>query len=424
MIRSLTDESVLLSHPTGNSNVKAVISALEKSGMLAEVNSTFGVSFESNWPKLLPGALQREVLRRTFPISTSKLKIHPFLEVLRMSSHKLGLNYLVRHEYGMASANAVYRQFDRSVARRLPFLVRKRKVKAVYAYEFGALDTFVVAKELGLKCLYELPIAYWETSRRLLEEETQRLPDWGVTLEGGIKDPESNCERKTRELELADGVIVPSKFVLDSLPAWAKGKKVVMSPFGSPELIAGTKRTIIPKVGSRRKLRVLFVGSMGQRKGLGDLFEAISLLNPSDIELVVLGSPLAPMEFYRNKLPDFTFEPSREHNSVLALMRSCDVFCLPSIVEGRALVMQEAMSQGLPIIITPNTGGDDLVLEGRTGFLVPIRSPEAIAEKLTWFSDHRRKIPDMAIQSMQHAASYTWNGYGTTIIEFLKGLIN
>src|SRR5690606_39238450 len=97
----------------------------------------------------------------------------------------------------------------------------------------------------------------------------------------------------------------------------------------------------------------------------------------------VLGSMQSSFDFYKDKIKrGFIYEKGRPHEEVLKLMKSCDVFCLPSIVEGRALVMQEAMSQGLPLIITPNTGGEDLIKNGETGFLVPIRSPEVIAEKI------------------------------------------
>ena len=128
------------------------------------------------------------------------------------------------------------------------------------------------------------------------------------------------------------------------------------------------------------------------------------------------------MEFYKKELPDFTYEPNRSNAQVLALMRSCDVFCLPSIVEGRALVMQEAMSQGLPIIITPNTGGEDLVIEGKTGFMVPVRSPEKLAEKISWFLDNRLQIAEMGKMAQQHAASYTWKGYGKNVIDAINTL--
>jgi glycosyltransferase involved in cell wall biosynthesis len=84
--------------------------------------------------------------------------------------------------------------------------------------------------------------------------------------------------------------------------------------------------------------------------------------------------------------------------------------------------MQEAMSQGLPLLITPNTGGEDLIEEGRTGFLVPIRSPEAIAEKLTWFLDNRTAIPEMGRLAQQLAARYTWDSYGAQVFNQLNEL--
>jgi glycosyltransferase involved in cell wall biosynthesis len=289
----------------------------------------------------------------------------------------------------------------------------------VYTYEDSALDTFRAAKDLGLKCVYDLPISYWEVGRKLMEEEVQRLPAWADALGGGMADSPAKLERKARELELADLVVVPSRFVADSLPAWAGQKTRVLSPFGSPLPAAAPAQKV---VDPSKPLRVLFVGSMGQRKGLGDLFQAMHLLKGENIELVVMGSLLNEPAFYRGQYADFTLEKGRPHAEVLALMRSCDVFCLPSLYEGRALVMQEAMSQGLPIVITPNTGGDDLVIEGKTGFLVPIRSPEKIAEKLAWFNQNRQELPAMSEAAVQHAASYTWKKYSEVVIDAIRKL--
>ncbi|MBC8117290.1 MAG: glycosyltransferase family 4 protein, partial [Candidatus Saccharimonas sp.] len=91
-----------------------------------------------------------------------------------------------------------------------------------------------------------------------------------------------------------------------------------------------------------------------------------------------------------------------------------------SIVEGRALVQQEAMSCGLPIIITPNTGGEDLVDEGRTGFLVPIRSPEKIAEKISWCADHRPETAEMGQAAMALSREYTWEKYTRKILRTIN----
>ncbi|MEJ6981983.1 glycosyltransferase family 4 protein [Pedobacter sp. P351] len=401
---------VVVSHPTGNRNVRAVIDNLLAADLLAEFCTTLAVAPDSFVLKLLPAALRRELQRRAFDIPFHKIFTHPQREVLRILLPKAGLHQFTRYEDSFAGIDKVYQDFDQNTAKRLTTLAKNKNVDAVYAYEDGALATFQKAKELGIKCIYDLPIAYWEYGRKLMEAEARRLPDWACTLGGGINDSEEKLERKTKEMELADMIVAPGTFVTRSLPEWAKTKFVHVSPFGSPASDETSK-----KEQSNRRLRVLFAGSMGQRKGLGDLFEAMKLLKTSQIELVVMGSLLAPMEFYRTQYADFTYEPGRPHDQVLALMRSCDVFCLPSIVEGRALVMQEAMSQGLPIIITPNTGGEDLIIPGKTGFLVPVSSAESIAEKLTWFLENRTEIPQMGIFARQHSATYTWDAYGSSI---------
>ena len=99
-------------------------------------------------------------------------------------------------------------------------------------------------------------------------------------------------------------------------------------------------------------------------------------------------------------------------------MKAHDALVLPSIVEGRALVQQEALSCGLPIIVTPNAGGEDLVEEGITGHLVPIRSPKKIAEAIRTMI--KNKNPKVCIQKLcqKKAKQYTWSNYAQKIIEF------
>jgi glycosyltransferase involved in cell wall biosynthesis len=409
---------IVLSHPTGNANVRAVLGSLASKKLLSRFYTTIAAFPGNIWYRLGGIVPLAEFRRRSFdPVLQPYTHLYPWWEVGRAFASKVGGKRLLAHETGLFSIDQIYRAFDRHVAAGLPAAARAGAT-AVYAYEDGALETFTRAKRLGLKCIYDLPIAYWETGRRLMQEEAERLPEWAGTLGGGIRDSEGKLQRKQRELELADTVVGPGSFVMDSLPVWSADKKRIVSPFGSPAFVhLPEKERGNGNVGLKCPLRVLFVGSMGQRKGLGDLFTAISLLKGLNVELVVLGSLLAPMEFYRKQLPGFTYEIGRSHQQVLALMRTCDIFCLPSIVEGRALVMQEAMSQGLPIIITRNTGGEDLVIDGKTGFMVPIRSPHSIAEKINWFLEHRDILPAMADQAKQHAQSYTWEAYGKTIVD-------
>jgi len=142
---------------------------------------------------------------------------------------------------------------------------------------------------------------------------------------------------------------------------------------------------------------------MTQRKGLADVFAAIKMLNSADVELVVMGSPIQSLSWYQERSPAFTYEPPRPHREFLELMRTCDVLLLPSLVEGRALVQQEAMACGLPVIATRNAGADDLIADGETGFLVPIRSPGEIAAKLEWCLRNRAAVAGMGIAAQERA---------------------
>lgn len=412
---------VLLAHPTTNQFFRHLATSLYEHKLLGVPATCFNWRAEK-WQRFsmyLPSGLRRELMRRSFSEKwAGRMISRPGLEVARLLSVRMGWHSWLAHQRGWCCLDAVYQDFDRWLAKQLT--ERKDDLDAVYAYEDSSFAVFKRAKELGKHRVYDLPIAYWQTLRTLLGEEKERLPEWKVTLGGGVEDSEAKLERKTQEMELAEVVVCPSHFVVNSLPEEVRlHKKIVMAPFGSPQTTPNEAQT--NHLRSSR-MRVLFAGSMSQRKGLGDLMAAMKLLNRSDVELVVMGSLQAPMDFYSSQYEGFTYEPGRPHHMVLELMRSCDVFCLPSIVEGRALVMQEAMSQGLPLIITSNTGGEDLIEEGVTGSLVPIRSPEQIAEKIAWFADHRDMLPDMAEAAKAKAAGFTWYHYGKTIAEAISKL--
>ena len=392
-----------MSHPTGNANVRAVLAALDEAGRLDVFFTTVGVR-GNGMPAFVPGTIRRRIGRRSFTVRNARLEFHPWKELLRLA--------------GRESIDTVCFDLDAHVA--AACRQRPAGLDAVYAYEDCARDTFRLARERGWHTFYDLPIAYWETSQRLLHEEAQRWPEWEPTLVG-TRDARAKLERKTEELALADVVFCPSTFVLESLPVEARlNKACVVAEFGSPRIDA-TAPVRCAQAGE--PLRVLFAGSLTQRKGLADLFAAMRQLNRRDVELVVMGSPIAPLEFYRRQWPAFRYEPPRPHAEVLALMRACDVLVLPSIVEGRALVQQEAMACGLPLLVTPNAGGADLIEEGRTGFLVPIRSPDRLAEKIAWLADHRLALADMRTAAQEKAREYTWPAYGEKVLAAVDAVL-
>jgi len=410
---------ILLAHPFGNANVRAVLAALDQAGLLAKFVTALGWSNASPLVHEFPANLRSQMARRGYELPQDKIKSFPAREIIRLLAQKMHQRWLVEHERGWASIDRVWCELDTFAAGFLRESHQSHKIRGVYAYEDCAERLFETAQEIGVRRVYDLPIAYWQTTRRLLEEEAQRYPEWEPTL-GGTRDSDEKLARKTRELDLAELVICPSTFVLDSLPERARASKsCVVAPFGSPTLEQ------VEPVGHRAQkgpLRILFAGALSQRKGLADLFAAMKLVSSKEVELVVMGSLLRPLAWYREQFPRFIHEPPRAHDDVLRLMRTCDVLVLPSIVEGRALVQQEAMACGLPLIVTKNAGGDDLIEEGKTGFLVPIRAPEAIAEKISWCATNRDRISGMAIAAQRRADELTWHDYGVKVLAAIQSL--
>jgi glycosyltransferase involved in cell wall biosynthesis len=404
---------ILLTHPFGNANVRAVLSALDQARLLAKFVTALGWSNSSPLVHALPANLRAQLERRGYDLPHYKIKTHPAREIVRLLAEKFQQRWLIRHERGWASIDRVWRGVDEFSAAYLQQNHERLKVRAVYAYEDCAERLFETAHRLGIRCIYDLPIAYWETARRLLQNEAERYPEWEPTLVA-TRESDEKLARKNRELDLAELVVCPSAFVLDSLPKKTRlTKPCVVAPFGSPAAeeieSSGPERVGGP-------MRFLFAGALTQRKGLADLFAAMKLVASKEVELVVMGSLLMPMQFYRKEFPNFIYESPREHPAVLRLMRSCDVLVLPSIVEGRALVQQEAMACGLPLIVTRNAGGEDLIVEGETGFLVPAGSPTAIAKKIEWFVENAGRLRAMSSAARAKAAELTWPAYGEKIL--------
>jgi glycosyltransferase involved in cell wall biosynthesis len=408
---------VVLSHPTGNSFVREAAIGFHEKQLLREFNTCIGACGDNFFQLLASFPFLKEINRRAYACELAPyLRLHPWREFGRLVAEKMGINFLTKNESGFFSVDAVYQSFDKSVAKNL----MTKHFLAVYCYEDGALETFRAAKKKGAKCIYDLPIAYWRANRALLDEEVERLPSWRQTLVGTF-DSVAKFARKEEELDLADMVVCPSHFVFDSIPERVRAsKKIYIIPFGSPrisQLLDSKKRE------PSSKLRILFAGSMTQRKGLADVFAAFKLLDPKKYELHVMGTPIADLSFYYDQCQNFIHHPSRSNEKVLELMRSCDVFVLPSIVEGRALVQQEAMSCGLPIIVTKNAGAEDLVADGKAGFLVPIRSPQVIAEKLEILQRDRNLNESMGNAAKEKARQLTWATYRAKISQIVASFI-
>ena len=388
----------VVSHPTGNTFVRALLKELNKQIQLEKFFTTIGAGIEANtWLSYISRG------KRQYEIPDKMISRQWMPEFTRLLTK--GDQEKKRHR-----ADDSYKALDEKVSCKLG----NHTSQILHAYEDGCSSSFARAKELGVQCSYELPIAHWATVRRLLAEEAERYPEWEPTLES-TREPETKLFRKEEELRLADRITCPSQFVLDSIPLEIRqNTPCQISPFGSP-LFEPVDFEDSPK---KDIIKIIFVGSMSQRKGLADLFEAMKLLKHEPVSLSIVGQPSMPMDFYRKQFSKFEYYPPCSNSKVRKIMQQHDILVLPSIAEGRALVQQEAASCGLPIIVTPNAGGEDLVEGGVTGHLIPIRSPEKIAEAIIAMTANRKNKVEIKKLCQKKSQAYSWTNYAQKIIHF------
>jgi glycosyltransferase involved in cell wall biosynthesis len=396
------------SHPTGNANSRAVVMGVLNAGLLFEFHTTVATFPLNIFDRISFFRGFSEFKRRSFSAELEPYtKSWPFYELGRFAAVKAGLSKLTRHEKDMFSIDAVYRNFDKRVAQSLK-ITPANAINAIYSYEDGALLSFREAKMQGLQCLYDLPIGYWRTARRLMSIERERWPDWIPTLTG-FDDSAEKLNRKDEELRLADQIFVASRFTANSLMDFpGELAPVTIIPYGFPPV--SDIRQYIPL--KRRALKILFVGSLSQRKGIADLFAAVKAIG-KHVELTVVGRKVvANCAVLDEALARHTWIPSLPHAEILKLMREHDVLVFPSLFEGFGLVITEAMSQGTPVITTERTAGPELIVNQENGWLINAASTEALQKAIEDILYKPNLIEEFGRAAMKSAGKRPWNIYG------------
>lgn len=277
----------------------------------------------------------------------------------------------------------------------------------VIAQYGGCKQTFKRARVLYGRTVLDHPIARHQQGRELLDEEARHRPDFADTIdERGSRLDQRHLERIDAEVELADMIVVGSKFAAASFAGVVPADRIKVIPYGV-DLAAFAPRGDTHRPGP---LKVLFAGQVTQRKGIGYVLDAMRLLDPEKFELEIVGRVRGSGAGLRQ------YEGLFQHRSALrpaempSMYRKADVLVLPSIVEGSALVVLEAMASGLPVVVTANAGAD-AVRDGVDGFVVPLRSPEAIAERLSTLEADPALRARMGAAARERAQEFGWEAF-------------
>jgi glycosyltransferase involved in cell wall biosynthesis len=266
------------------------------------------------------------------------------------------------------------------------------------------------AKALGMTTVVQIASSHPNFQNRLMREEFAR---WGQTW----RVCTAGLARTLREIDQADYVLIPSDFVRESfLAEGIPESKLIQMPFG-----VDVSRFTPAAASEGRPFRAVFVGQVGLRKGVPYLLEAWKRLGWRDAELWLVGRVLPEI---KEVLKTYADLPGVRTVGFLgapaAAYQQADIFVFPSIEEGSALVTYEAMACGLPVVTTPNAGS--LVRDGVEGFIVPIRDPDALAERMERLRANARLRQALGRAARMRAEEFTWEQHGQALIQHYKSI--
>lgn len=251
---------------------------------------------------------------------------------------------------------------------------------------------------------------------RLLRQEYQRWrqPYAGTDLR--------SIRQEEAEYEQCDCITVPSQFALNSfLQMGLPAPKMRKIPYGVD--LASFSPGPAPAAG---EFRILFVGQVGFRKGIPYLLRAFEQLRHPGKRLVVIGKVLPEIQpFLRSQSwPQVTFLGIQPREVVARYMRESHAFVLPSLEEGLALVLAQAMASGVVVLATPNSGAEDLIESGRDGFIVPAREVEMLSSRLRELAEDRpqwERMRQAAIQNVRQRQG--WQAYGDQFASLCQEMV-
>lgn len=272
---------------------------------------------------------------------------------------------------------SMYPLFDKWVSHHL---VPGDHIISSYAYANTCFD--IVRKNGGntyLDAGNSHPDNFWE----ILSEEHRR---WNVKHP---PVPHFYINRAKETVAKTDFVLSPSQFVTNSFLQRGFTQNQII-----PILYPANLEVFKPKNELRpdhQPLTIINTGGFSFRKGTPYLFEAYREIRKTvpNARLMVTGTPPKANSFLANHYSDLPIEwiPFVPHQLLAKRLQSADLFIFPSLEDGWARTVTEAMACGLPVIVTKNTGACDDVIQDVNGSIVPIRDPIAIATAaIAWWN--------------------------------------
>lgn len=258
----------------------------------------------------------------------------------------------------------------------------------IHAMPGQCLETFRAARRSGVQTVLNHatgPVREWV---QIMEPEYARV---GLRIEEVCPYDAAYFAREEQEYALSDWHCAASTVVRDQLIACGIAReKIWVVPYGADEKLFFPDDSKTP-----REFRIVFAGLLGLRKGLKTLLDALTLAGREswrvDFYGGALGEAQADIAAYRGRTP-LEFHGPVSQAQLGEVFRRSSLLVLPSIEEGFGLVVPQALSCGVPCIVSDAVGAKDLIRRGENGSIFATRDSSALAAELAWWAENPRRV--------------------------------
>lgn len=296
----------------------------------------------------------------------------------------------------------------------------KHKADVVIMYDTNSNTCFRYLKEHApeIKRVLDVTIANRLYLKTVYEKEMVKYPEYKEHIYNEQKDviDDLSHDRRVEELENAQFFLAGSNFVKKSLLySGVKEEAIYVVNYGVDKDIFSFQN---PQP-SKLPLKLLFVGQVNFRKGLHKLLKVVSQYNKDKVILSIAGSYSPENILYKNykDTENIRFLGFQTRNKISGVFKEADVFVISSLAEGFALVTLEALSSGLPVICTTNSGCNDVIVEGQNGFVISVSDEQQLKEKIDWLLNNMDKIPSMKINARKTVEKLSWSDYRQNVFD-------
>lgn len=287
-----------------------------------------------------------------------------------------------------------------------------------WAWSSHHLKAFRKAKQLGKTVILERGSTHprWRLDR--MNQEKKRAGHRLIGLHDAI------LEKELEEIEVADAICIPSRFVADTFLEYGVAEsKLRINPYGAD--VNFWSQAYHEREGREtRPLTFVWAGGVMLRKGIYYLLEAWKKAQLSNARLMIAGGISPDAEDVVKYLPSgVELLGDVSHTKLRELYKRADIGILPSLEEGMARSLLEALSAGMPLIITQESGVGELMDDGKNGWIVEAMSVDSLVDALEKADAARPSMDEMAASAYAAVKDYTWQAYGDRAAKILAEMI-